>query len=135
MDDLQHRQDLSTPRPPSTSVRHAIRRQTPSAAASGAVAEDVADDGVDGPVGELHGVVEVAAQQRAPAAGPVVGGQQQLGVGDQRRRKQAALEAGVLLLVHARELELLAGLLGAPALDRVADARARPCPSIWPLTR
>ena len=39
------------------------------------VAGDVADHGVDGAVGVLHRVVEVAAQQRAPAARAVVRGQ------------------------------------------------------------
>ena len=78
---------------------------------SGAVAGDVADHGLDRAVGVLHGVVEVAAEQRALAARPVVGGNQ-LRVGDQRRGQQAALQAGVLLGVHARDLELLARLVG-----------------------
>ena len=90
----------------------------------GPVAGDVADHGVDGAVGHLHRVVEVAAQQRAPAARAVVRGQLQRGIADQRGRQQAALEAGVLLGVQACDLELLARLVRAPALDRVAD-RAR----------
>ena len=80
VDDLQRRQDLLHPapaqheRPPRDPQADAERRRVR------AVARDVADHGVHGPVGELHRVVEVAAQQRALAAGPVVRGQQQLGV-------------------------------------------------------
>ena len=114
----------SASRPPSTSVRHAIRRQTPSAAASGPWPETSPITVCTAPDCVLHRVVEVAAEQRPPAARAVVRGQQQARVGDQRRRQQAALEPRVLLGVRARELELLAGLVGAPALDRVAD-RAR----------
>ena len=94
----------------------------------GPVAGDVADHGVHGAVVVLHGVVEVAAQQRAPAARAVVRGQLQLRVADQRRRQQAALQAGVLLGVQPRDLELLARLVGAPALDRVADRARQPLP-------
>ena len=93
-----------------------------------AMAGDVADHDVDGAVGGLDGVVEVAAEQRPLASRPVVGGQPQRRVADQRRGQQAALQPRVLLGVGARELELLAGLLGAPALDRVADRARQPLP-------
>ena len=77
--ELQRRQQRRPrSRPPSTSVRHAIRRQTPSAAASGPWPETSPITACTVPVGVLHGVVEVAAQQRAPAARAVVRGQQQL---------------------------------------------------------
>ena len=109
-------------------MRQAIRRHTPSAAASGPWPRDVADHGVHGAVGGLDRVVEVAAEQRAPAARAVVRGEQQLGVVDQRRGQQAALEAGVLLRVQARDLELLARLVRAPALDRVAHGAGQALP-------
>ena len=67
----------STPRPPSISVRHAIRRQTPSAAASGPWPETSPITAWTVPSGVLHRVVEVAAEQRAPAARAVVRGQLQ----------------------------------------------------------
>ena len=75
--DLQRRQQRRRPRrPPSTSVRHAIRRQTPSAAASGPWPRDVADHRVHACRRRvLDRVVEVAAEQRAPAARAVVRGE------------------------------------------------------------
>ena len=118
----------STAWPPSISVRQAIRRQTPSAAASGPWPETSPITAWTVPSGVLHRVVEVAAQQRAPAARAVVGGQLQAGIADQRGRQQAALEAGVLLGVQARDLELLARLVRAPALDRVAHGARQSLP-------
>ena len=59
--------------------------------------------------------------------------QPQRGVGDQRRRQQPALEAGVLLRVQARDLELLARLVRAPALDRVAHRARQPLTVDLPL--
>ena len=109
-------------------MRQAIRRQTPSAAASGPWPETSPITAWTVPSAVLHGVVEVAAEQRAPAARAVVRGQLQLGVGDQRRRQQPALEAGVLLGVQPRDLELLARLVGAPALDRVAHRAGQALP-------
>ena len=52
----------------------------------------------------------------------------ELGIGDQRRGQQAALQAGVLLRVQAGDLELLARLVRAPALDRVADRAGQALP-------
>ena len=87
----------------------------------GAVAADVGDHRLDRAVGALHGVVEVAAEQGAAAAGLVVGRQADHAVVDQRRGQQAALQAGVLGGDQPRGLELLLDLLGPPALDGVAD--------------
>ena len=47
--------------------------------------------------------------------------------------QQPALQARVLLLVHAGELELLARLVGAPALDRVAHRARQALPVDLPL--
>ena len=110
-------------------MRQAIRRQTPSAAASGPVAGDVADHGVDGAVGDLHRVVEVAAEQRAPAARAVVRGQLAAagsvtsGAGSRPRSRRAFSSA-----CSARDLELLARLVRAPALDRVAHGARQALP-------
>ena len=74
----------------------------------GTVAGDVADHDVHRPVRRLHEVVEVTAEQRVLPAGHVPRDDFDAGVVEQqRRRRQAALEAGVL---HARE----AGWRAAP---------------------
>ncbi len=83
------------------------------------MAGHVADHGVHGAVGGLDRVVEVAAEQRAPPARPVVRVEHEVVVVDQRGGQQAALEAGVLLRVQARDLELAPRLVRPQALDRV----------------
>ena len=119
VDDLQRRQQrfrrvaADHERAPGDPQRHTECRGVR------AVAGDVADHGVHGAVGGLDRVVEVAAEQRAAPARAVVRGEDEMLVVDQRRRQQAALEAGVLLRVQARDLELAARLVRAQALDRV----------------
>ena len=85
------------------------------------VPADVADHRVDRAVLRLHGVEEVAAEQRAPAAGAVVGGERERRVGHERGRQQAALQAGVLARLELGDRELLLRQLGPAALDGVAQ--------------
>ena len=63
--------------PASTSVRQAMRRRDAERGLVGPVAADVADDGVHGAARRLHRVEEVAAEQRAAAAGLVVRGERE----------------------------------------------------------
>jgi hypothetical protein len=90
------------------------------------VAGDVADHEVDAVVIRLDRVVEVAAEQRPLAAGPIAGADPEALVGQQRDREQPALEAGGLLGQHLRGAQLLADRVGLPALDGVEDRAAQP---------
>lgn len=91
----------------------------------GAVPADVADHGVHRAVGRADGVVEVTAEQRAGAARAVAGRETQRGAVQERRREQAALQAGVLLGAQPGLGELALGDVGAPALDGVAHRTAQ----------
>jgi hypothetical protein len=86
-----------------------------------AVAAHVADHGVHRAVGRAHGVVEVAAEQGAGAAGAVARGEPQLAALQQRPGEQSALQPGVLLRPQARLGELALRQVVAFALDGVAD--------------
>ncbi len=88
----------------------------------GAVAADVADDDLEGAVGQPHRVEEVAAQQHPAAAGPVAGLQGQVLAVHDRRGQQAAFQAGLLGGVQLLVAQLAGGLLGVLALHGVADA-------------
>jgi hypothetical protein len=70
----------------------------------GPVAADIADDRVDDAVLGLDRVIEVAAQQRAPAAGAIAGRQAHVRVVDERPGQQPALQARVLGGVQARDV-------------------------------
>lgn len=83
-----------------------------------AVAADVADDGAQRAVGHDDQVVEVAAEQRATAAGPVGGVAAQVAVADEQIGQQPAFEPGVLA---GLQFGLGAVLVGLVAFDRVAD--------------
>ncbi len=86
-----------------------------------AVAAHVADHDVDGAVVGAHGVVEVAAEQGAAAAGAVAPGEGEPGAVQQRGGQQVALEAGVLLAAQLGLDEATLGLVGAFAFDGVAQ--------------
>ena len=93
-----------------------------------AVAADVADHHVDGAVGELDRVVEVAAEQGAVAARAVAGGQVEVRVAQQRDGQQAAFEprvlAGEQLLLQELLLDLLGALAFAGEAQRLDQQRA-----------
>lgn len=125
LQDLLHRrqefvaaQSREGQRPPGDPQLDAERRLV------GAVAADVADHGVDGAVGRTDHVVEVAAEQGARAAGPVVGREPQVGALQEGGREQSALQAGVLLGAEPGLGEFDLDRVGPLALDRVPDGPA-----------
>ena len=86
-----------------------------------AVAADVADDDVQGAVGPLDRVVEVAPQQPALPARLVADRDLDTGIGDQWRGEQPALEPGVLLLAGVGVPELTTDPFPADAFHGVAQ--------------
>ncbi len=102
------------------SARKAIRSAAPRAASSRPVPGDVADQDVHDPVGRLHDVVEVSAQQRVLAARPVAGDDVDARVVEQQRRgQQAAFQQRVLAGPQLARVQVGGDELGALALDRV----------------
>jgi hypothetical protein len=90
-----------------------------------AVAGHVADHDVRHSIGCLHHVVEVAAQQRAGATGPVRSHDVDARRGQQQRRRlQTTFQAGVLIGVQAYRLEFQSREFPALALDRVHQGAA-----------
>jgi hypothetical protein len=90
------------------------------------MAGHVADHHVRHPIGRLHHVVEVAAQQRAGATGPVGGHDVDARRGQQQRRGlQATFQAGVLVGVQAYRLEFHRREFPALALDRIHQGAAQ----------
>ncbi len=88
--------------PASTSVRHAMRMLTPSAASSGPCPHTSPIDRAHGAVGELDRVEEVAADHRLPPPGAVPGRRAQARIVEQRPGEQPTLEPQVLLRAAAR---------------------------------
>ncbi len=91
----------------------------------GTVPADVADEHVHSAVLGLDDVVEVAAEQRLLASGPVAGHDVHFaGAVQHRRRQQSAFEAGVLPGLQPAGLQRDGGVLGLLALDGVAHGAA-----------
>jgi hypothetical protein len=88
------------------------------------VAANVADDDTQAPVGRLHRVVEVAAQQGAAAPRARAGGDPGGAVGNHRPRGEPPFQPCGFLCLCLREHQLTLGLVGLATADRVAD-RAR----------
>src|ERR1039458_1065942 len=65
--------------------------------------------------------MEVAAQQRAPAAGQIARGDPDRGIDHDRMRDQAALQTRVLVSLDLRDAKLLLDLVSVSPADRVAD--------------
>ena len=89
-----------------------------------AVAGDVADHRVDGTVGGLDNVVEVAAEQRLVPAWLVAGHYLHPVGAQQRRRQEPALQPRVLFGSQRADLQCGRRLLGVLALGGVADRPA-----------
>ena len=115
----------STSAPPSVSVLHATRRQTPSAASSAPWPLTSPITRWTRAVARLHEVVEVAAQQGALAARAVAGADEQRAVVEDRHRQQPALQARGLLGQDLGRAQPLADAVGLAALDGVEDGPAQ----------
>ena len=109
---------------PSASQHHGAPRHPQADAECGlsrAAAADISDEGVHPAVRGLDHVVEIATEQVVLAAGQAARRYAEPGVGQQRRREQAALEPDVLLGVELRHLQLTLRFFGPLAFHRVPD--------------
>jgi hypothetical protein len=87
----------------------------------GPLPADVSHHGAQMAVGGLCDVEEVAAEQRAVASGAVARGDPDGAVADQRPRRESAFQARDLARLDVCEAQLVLGVCGLTADDRIAD--------------